>query len=269
MWIFLLLPLLFMSGKATIMTYKPHIYDTYDVELFNNNPYFNRSYINESSILFKSLTDTPIDVYNLDLIRIHRIHEVDVECFDHDSCDQTISEKEVKYLSLYVSMLEACGITSIPERYALGILRDHTKEHVVGQFTKSFHADGSLAHMTFWIRLKQDNKMIYDEYDTLGLTVAMLELAVHERAHYDVTLINIFAGHCDMYQTQYNQLIRTSVKDMSLYVRLTHHIMGTDNTLTIIFVTIGIVAVITTAILIAVFTKENKKDDKIYYKEMI
>lgn len=266
MWIFLLL---IVSCRATVMTYKPHIFDTYDIELFNNNPYFNRSFVNESSIMFKALSDTPVDVYNLDLVRINRIHEIDVECYSHESCEKTLSEKEIKYLSLYVSMLEACGITSIPETYSLGVLRDNTKENVVGQFTKSFRADGTLAYMTFWIRLEQENKMIYDEYDTLGLTVAMLELAVHERSHYDVTLIDLYAGHCDFYQTQYNTLVRESVKDISMYVRLTNHIMGTDNSLTVIFIIIGVVAVLTTSILIAVYCTEDKKEDKKYYKEMI
>ncbi len=73
------------------------------------------------------------------------------------------------------------------------VLRDKTKENVVGQFTKSWYSDGTLAHMAFWIRLERNKKMIYEEYDNTQLTVAMLELAVHERAHYDVTKSNIWA----------------------------------------------------------------------------
>ncbi len=246
------------------MTYTPHIYDTYDIELFNNNPYFNRTFVNESSLLYRALSDTPVDVYNLDLMRINQIHEIDIECYDGSSCDKSISEKEVKYLSLYVSMLEACGITSIPESYSLGILRDKSKEHVVGQFTKSFRSDGSLAHMAFWIRLQQQGEMIYDKYDSTGLTVAMLELAVHERSHYDVTKINLYAGHCDMYQTQYNTLIRHSIEDISLYMRLTDHIMGTNNTLPIIMAIIGTIIVLVGAILIAVYCKDSDKKKQNY-----
>lgn len=269
MWVILLLIVSCRVCRATRMTYTPHIYDTYDIEKFNNNPYFNRTYVNESSILYRAVTDTPIDVYNLDLIRIDRIHEIDIECYDHISCEKTLTSNEIKYMSLYVSMLEACGITTIPESYSLGVLRDKTKENVVGQFTKSWYSDGSLAHMAFWIRLERNNEMIYDSYDNTQLTVAMLELAVHERAHYDVTKSNIHAGHCDMYQSQYNTLIRHSINDLHQHIRLTNHIMGNaDTALPIILSVIGVIVVLVGAILIAIYCKDTKKSDS-EYKLMI
>ena len=58
MWIFFLL---FVSSYASPLTYKPQIIDTYDVALFNNNTYFNKKFINESSLLYDSILDTPID----------------------------------------------------------------------------------------------------------------------------------------------------------------------------------------------------------------
>jgi hypothetical protein len=259
MWIFFLL---FVSSYASPLTYKPQIIDTYDVALFNNNTYFNKKFINESSLLYDSILDTPIDVYNLDLKRIKQIHQLNVECDDTGVCDKSISERERQYLSLYVSMLEVCGITTISDSYSLGLLRDKQKEYVMGQFTKSISDSGIVHHMGFWIRLEQDGKLIYDEYDTLGLTVAMMELAVHERAHHDVTKVDLYAGHCDMYQTQYNMLIRESIFDIHHYTRLTHYIMKTDDNYVFLFGTIGGLVLVTVIILIAVFTNKEKSNVK-------
>lgn len=261
MWIFLLL---IASCRASLMTYKPQIIDTYDIELFNDNPYFNKTTINETALLYRTILTHPVDVYNLDLVRIKQIHEIDVECPESGICNMDITDREIKYLSLYASMLEVCGTTSISDSYSLGLLRDSMNENVMGQFTKTIrNDDGSLVHMGFWIRLEQYGESVYDEYDPIALTVAMLELAVHERAHYDVTLGNIYAGHCDEYQTQYNSLIRRSVKDMSSYLRLTGHIMGSSDSLAVLLSVIGGVVVIAGAIMVALLCSGDKQNTKI------
>ncbi len=275
MWIYFLL---LVSCHANVMTYQPDIIDTYDIALFNENPYFNKTMVNQSSIVFQAVSNIPIYVYDLNLVRTKRINEITIECYNDNFCPKTVTSKEIAYLKLYASMLEASGMVPIHEEYSLGILRDTTSENIVGQFTKSFEADGSLRHMTFWIRLEEKNQMVYDDFDALGLTVSMLELSVHERTHYDVTLTNLYAGHCDMYQTQYNTLIREASKEISSYLQLTNHIMkyhskrqplirrsntisdtNTQNDSTIVFVIIGIVVAIASAILVALYCKNKKK----------
>ncbi len=68
-----------------------------------------------------------------------------------------------------------------------------------------------------------------------------------------------------MYQSQYNTLIRHSIDDLHQHIRLTNHIMGNnDTTLHIILVVIGTIVVLVSAILIAIYCKDNDKKNNKY-----
>lgn len=258
MW-YLLLFGFFVSSQA-LMTYKPTIIDAYDLTLFNGNPYFNAT-VPENGIVYNVAQSTPIDVYNLELSIIKQIDEIDIECYDYQTCDTSITDRERKYLSLYASMLEVCGITSIPETYSIGILRNRNRETVVGQFSKTLSGTGELVHMAFWIRLEAEDHSLYDHLTGYPLTVAIMELAVHERSHYDVTSYNMEAGHCDEYQSHYNGLIRNSIDNLDKFDQLTTYIMGPNTYSMVIifgFCAIGIIAVVVFGII--QFRKGSKEE---------
>ena len=89
--------------------------------------------------------------------------------------------------------------------------------------------------MSFWIRLTtgigRNQIFVHDDLGDYALTVSILEMAIHERSHYDVTSYNPQEGHCDGYQAWYNSLMQDAVHKLDKYKRLTDFIMGTaDNT---------------------------------------
>ena len=70
----------------------------------------------------------------------------------------------------------------------------------------------------------------YTSSEMLELTLSVLELSCHERAHYDATLYNPSEGHCDNYQAVYNTLISEAIKKVREYEHLTGHIVLSHHT---------------------------------------
>lgn len=210
---------------AKLMTINPSIVDKYTIHTNLKNPY--NGNVTDETIMIEMSSDTPIDVYNLNLDKIKEIHTINIECYGVGDCDSQITIREQKYLSLYASMIEMCGVHSIHQTYSIGVLRNLHQENVMGKFTKTEDFNGNLLHMSFWIRLTTGRThYVYDDLDSYALTVAMMEMSVHERAHYDVTTYDTTAGHCDEYQMWYNSLIQSSIRDLDRYNRLTIFVMG-------------------------------------------
>jgi hypothetical protein len=213
---------------ASLMTLTPSILDSYVVHNNLKNPYFSDE--STGSIMMELSRDVPVEVFDLKLNRINEIHAINIECFDDGNCDKSISQRELRYLSLYASMIEMCGDVSMQQNYSVGLLRNIHQENTMGKFTKIVDMEGNILHMAFWIRLTtglNKDTYVYDDLDGYALTVAVLEMAVHERAHYDVTNYDWAAGHCDQYQTWYNTMIQTSMRDLDRYKQLTDFVMGT------------------------------------------
>jgi hypothetical protein len=260
------------------LTYKPNIVDTYYVEdarITRDNPYFNGSET-LSSLIYEENSQFTLNVYDLDRKIVKTVNDVLVECYDSLHCDTTLNVVEQQFLSLYASMVESSGYENIGEEYSIGLIRDKTKEGLMGRFTKAYtiNQDGTFTtlYMTFWIRLTRgygnDREYVYSGLTEYPLTLAMMELSLHERAHYEVTNYDPEEGHCDWYQAWYNSLIHIGIRKLEDYKKLTlfvvqdeaywHVVSSVD--VTLIVAICGLVIAIAVGIYIC--TKKKKKDPK-------
>lgn len=247
MLLILLLLLTVKLAKPSVLTYQDDFRDTYvrSVKLgdiVNNN--FNMEAVQrQKDIVFNAVLTQPLPIYSLDLVKIKEIYEIDIECYDIDNCPQELSDKEMKLLTVYASMVEICGKDAINDLYSIGLIRALDNENLMGRFSKSYNQlTGVTEKMSFWIRLStgigRNQMFVHDDLGDYALTVSILEMAIHERSHYDVTSYNPQEGHCDGYQAWYNSLMQDAVHKLDKYKRLTDFIMGTaDNTNWYIIVT--------------------------------
>lgn len=246
---------------ASVLTFEAKVYDTYDLvdvhgttkradvhysthgiasanaTVYNasvvdamggNNPYFREDY---STIMYTAHSHE-IALYDLDRRRVGSVSRVLVDCYEANDCEYTITPRDENILSAYGSMINQLGGNGVAQSFDLGIIRARDEEYTVGRFTIS--SDGGIA---FWIRLKDNNHAeVYQQQDSLVMMLSILELAAHERAHYEVP----YAGHCDSFQATYNVIVNNAIKRVRDYEKLTYHIVGTggyvvyDNTLAII-----------------------------------
>ncbi len=178
-------------------------------------------------------SDSPVPVYDLNGKQIKNINDVYVECYDVDDCSYQLTKKDIAYLSLYATFIDNAGFNTITESYSLGLIRGKYTQSLMGMYTEGFTATQN--HKAFWIRLwkggKTSGEHLYDELGTdVAKTVALLELAVHERSHFDVPVFDSDAGHCSSFQVNYNSLIQRSYKHLSDYEHLlTHELRGTSS----------------------------------------
>lgn len=263
--IFLLV--LVASTRASVLTYQDDFRDTYvrSAKLGDIiNPYFNMEAVQrQNDIVFNAVLTQPLPIYSLDLVKIKEIYEIDIECYDIDNCPQELSDKEIKLLTLYASMVEICGKDSIKDLYSIGLIRALDNENLMGRFSKTYNQlTGATEKMSFWIRLTtgigRNQIFVHDDLGDYALTVSILEMAIHERSHYDVTSYNPQEGHCDGYQAWYNSLMQDAVHKLDKYKRLTDFIMGTaDNTNWYIIVTCIAFFMLIVGIVIAFAMKKN------------
>ena len=220
--------------------------DISDVYIYGDmNPYLNDTYMD---MMFQSETSTRLNVINLDGEKITELSNVHIECYDAENCDNTLDAKEIELLSLYASMIETCATYYVPDDYSIGVLRDKRHESVIGRYTKTYTEDGF--QITFWIRLSKGHgpskTYIYHDLTGYTLTFAILELAAHERAHYEVTTFyDPTEGHCNAYQAVYNSLITHSIRNIEDFkIMMDHFVLGTtiynQNTTTNIIIIVGI-----------------------------
>lgn len=252
---------------ASRLTYRPMIIDTYETDQNledMKNPYFNSTPA-ASHLIYMAENEQPLSVYNLNLNKVDEINEISVECYDSERCDTDINELERKYLTLYASMIEECGRSRVADTYSIGLIRDLSHENLMGRFSKTWNTvTGKTLHMTFWIRLTTgygtNRRYIYSDLTGYPLTVALLEMSVHERAHYDVTNYDPTAGHCDGYQAWYNSLIHTSVRDLEKFNDLTTFVMNDEtkgiNLVSLFWIMGGVLLAV--GILICIGNRMNK-----------
>lgn len=224
MWVHVFCVLSFLTMCCGSMTFRPHFMDTYDaVEYTTTNPYVPPAF---QGFIRHSIDYVSVQVYYKDGARMDVKTSVLVECYDYTSayCDNhTLSVTEVDQLSLYISMVESVG-GKMDHAYSIGVIRDQAKEYTQGMYTQM----GDF--IAFWIRLKDnDGKDIYTFSDNLKMTLSILELAAHERGHFDtIVTYNDNNGHCDTYQRTYNTLINNAIRDVHRYTQLTFKILS-DN----------------------------------------
>lgn len=229
--------LIFMGVQLTsalVTTYTPHIRDRYIITTEQQNPYFNGTV---EPLMLNDAVKDHINVFDLNLHIVKSISDISIECYDVAECQNgvayTLTERDKMLLSLYASMVESSGMMSIHDQYRLGVLRDNRYENIVGAFTKRFDMYGNTEGVTFWIRLKKNDgtsRYDYKSSEMLELTLSVLELACHERAHYDATLYDPSEGHCDNYQAVYNTLISEAISRVREYEHLTRHIVLSNHT---------------------------------------
>lgn len=198
---------------------RPELMESYNtIEYVDTSPYSNAF----SGMVKFTTWHVPIPVYSLNRARIGLKESVLVECFNYTTtCDEYIpSERDVKLLSLYASMIESSNY-KMPHHYSIGIIRDHAKAYTKGMYTQSGE------FIAFWIRLHDlDGMDLYTYKDKWKMTLSMLELSVHERSHYDsIVTYNSNLGHCDSYQRIYNTLIERAIDNIYSYEKLTDFIV--------------------------------------------
>lgn len=257
--------------NASRLTYRPMIIDTYETDQNledMKNPYFNSTPA-VSHLIYMAEKEQPIPVYNLNRNKVDEINEISVECYDSERCDTDIDELERKYLTLYASMIEECGRSRVADTYSIGLIRDLSHEHLMGRFSKTWNTvTGKTLHMTFWIRLTtgygSKRRYIYSDLTGYPLTVALLEMSVHERAHYDVTNYDPNAGHCDSYQAWYNSLMHSSIHDLEKFNDLTTFVMNDEtkgiNLVSLFWIMGG--ALLAVGILICIGNRMNKPKER-------
>lgn len=254
-------------ASALVTTYTPHIRDRYIINTEQQNPYFNGT---AEPLMLNNAVRDHINVFDLNLHIVKSISDISIECYDVAECQNgvtyTLTERDKMLLSMYASMVESSGMMSIHDQYRLGVLRDSRYENTVGAFTKRFDIYGNTERVTFWIRLKKnDGTLMYDytSSEMLELTLSVLELACHERAHYDATLYNPSEGHCDNYQAVYNTLISEAIKKVREYEHLTGHIVLSHHTsamvdyLWVVWVLIGLLVV---GLLVCWYRDQGRED---------
>lgn len=159
--------------------------------------------------------DVPIKVYALDRSRIESPPFV-VEC--EAECDATLDDHERVVLSIYASFLNAVS-EPLTVPYKVGVLR--VDDHVNGMFVVANE------DVSFWVKVYRYGERHYDVTANRNEIVRLMELAVHERAHYD-NYINGYWGHGDEFQIVFNTLFSRSIENTDAFVRLAHHIAGVE-----------------------------------------
>ena len=162
-----------------------------------------------------------IPVYALDGKLIRYVNEVYVECYTDNDCDYVLTQKDIQYLSLYASFIEAHSPLSTS--YALGLLRNKNNQNIMGMYTLDYHVLNN--YIGFWVRLERYGSHVYNDKVSYARTLSLLELAIHERSHHDAPTYNANMAHCDEFQVNYNSLIQYAANDIDKYNALSESIL--------------------------------------------
>ena len=193
---------------------------TPDTALNSNNPY--KSNITRFALYNSDFGMAPIPVYNLENVQIKSIDDVFIECYDYDDCHYELTLQDRKELSLYASLIENGGSNIVPETYSLGVIRSKFTSNVLGMYTEGFSQLNN--QIGFWIRLESDSGRFYSNLNKHEQLITMLDLAIHERAHYETPTYNNNEAHCDGFQSTYNFLFQQAGRNFASFLSLTGHI---------------------------------------------
>ena len=198
--------------------------------------------------------------FNLNTIKV--IDNIVTECYDASSndCDYTLTDYDRRMLSLYVSVIENCGDALMDVEYSLGLLRDKDSENVMGMYAYGGTWAGSEHKISYWIRLHwNDGTQVHDHKTSLSKFLAVLELAVHERAHHEYK-----GSHDNFWQMVYNTIYGRAIRNLDKYVALAENILGEpidcankeeESTLTVLWI---VVIVLLVGILIYLCIRQAK-----------
>ena len=197
-----------------------------------------------------------LPLYDLRVRRIGVLNEVWIDCYDHNDCNYTITEYDTQLLTLYASMINQLGGYHLSQPFSVGIIRAHHEANTVGRFTISM--DGSI---TFWMRLRDNNnEELYRNDDVLQTMLSILELASHERAHYEQPN----SGHGDEFQRSYNTLMADAIVHVRDYENLAKHVVRDVNVHSqndVAVVVIAIVVGILSIVLCVCFFKQSQMNE--------
>ena len=187
------------------------------ISFSDRNPY--KSNITRFAIYNENYID-PIPVYNLNLVQVKSINEVYIECYEYDDCAYELTKEDRDELSLYASFIEMSGTSTISSSYSLGLIRSKFTTNILGMYTQGFAELSN--NIGFWIRLEDGSgSRLYSNLATNSKTVAMLDMSIHERSHYDEPTFSSGAAHCDPFQANYNYLFQRAARELQSYMHVT------------------------------------------------
>ncbi len=187
------------------------------ISFSDRNPY--RSNITRFAIYNENYID-PIPVYNSNREQVKLINEVYIECYEFDDCAYELTTEDREELSLYASFIEMSGTSTVSASYSLGLIRSKFTTNILGMYTQGFAELSN--NIGFWIRLEDGSgSRLYSNLATNSKTVAMLDMSIHERSHYDEPTFSSGAAHCDPFQANYNYLFQRAARELSSYMDVT------------------------------------------------
>lgn len=231
----------------------------------SNNPYRSNN-ITRFALYNANFGVPPIPIYDLNSLQVKVINDIFVECYDYNDCLYDLSENDRAELSLYASFIENSGLNSVNVPYSIGLIRSKYSTNVLGMYTEGFSQLNN--QIGFWIRLEDgDGNRLYSSLKPEEKTVTILDLAVHERSHFDQPTYNSNEAHCDNFQSNYNYLFQKAGRNFHQFVLLTdgtNEETETVGTIEILFIILFSATFIVAAIFMYLyFWKESKK--KIVY----
>lgn len=163
-------------------------------------------------------------VKDLSMKSIRVVDDIVVECYEAGDCDYTLTSYDKRMLSLYASVIENCADDIMDTPYSLGILRDKDSEYTMGLYAYGASYGGSVHEVGYWIRLHwNDGTRVHDHPTSLSKMLAVMELAVHERAHHQYT-----GGHDNVWQIVYNTYFGRAIRNLDKYSALAENILGEE-----------------------------------------
>lgn len=180
------------------------------------------SHTEVSTLAAESGSSEFVAVKDLNLKTIRVVDDIVVECYAVGDCDYTLTEYDRRMLSLYASVIENCADDIMDTSYSLGILRDKDSEYTMGLYAYGGSYGGSSNDVSYWIRLHwNDGSRVHDHPSSLSKMLAVMELAVHERAHHQYT-----GGHDNTWQIIYNTYFGRAIRNLDKYSALAENILG-------------------------------------------
>lgn len=163
-------------------------------------------------------------VKDLSMKSIRVVDDIVVECYEAGDCDYTLTDYDKRMLSLYASVIENCADDIMDVPYSLGILRDKDSEYTMGLYAYGGSYGGSSNDVSYWIRLHwNDGSRVHDHPTSLSKMLAVMELAVHERAHHEYS-----GGHDNVWQVVYNTFFGRAIRNLDKYSALAENILGEE-----------------------------------------
>ena len=163
-----------------------------------------------------------VAVKDLSLKTIRVVDDIVVECYETGDCDYTLTDYDKRMLSLYASVIETSGDDIMDTPYSLGILRSKNSEYTMGLYAYGGSYGGSSNDVSYWIRLHwNDGSRVHDHPSSLSKMLAVMELAVHERAHHEYS-----GGHDNAWQVIYNTYFGRAIRNLDKYSALAENILG-------------------------------------------